>query len=196
MDVFSEGFAVLDNNGKFRVTDVTPGAITVRETLSPDLAVGDGDEALVTRGERGPVLDIFFNVQRGLDQLFEQLVALTGPLPLVPGQTVSEFFDTLSLEIVNLLIDLDPATNPTPQQIEDLGKAYIANWSVEIDEGARAWGQLGLATTKGLFDPEAVRYWQNQEAQNEGADVDSGRGEAEADISLLDVIAFELDDIS
>ncbi|MHC4507326.1 MAG: FG-GAP-like repeat-containing protein, partial [Planctomycetota bacterium] len=194
MDIFSDGFAILANNGKFRVTDVTPGAITVRETLSPDLAVGDGDEALVTRGERGPVLDIFFNVQHGLDALFEQLVALTGPLPLVPGQTVSEFFDTLSLEVVNLLIDLDPATNPTPQQIEDLGKAYIANWSVEIDEGARVWGQLGLATTKGLFDPEAVRYWQNQEAQNEGADVDSGRGEAEADISLLDVIAFELDD--
>ena len=69
-----------------------------------------------------------------LDELFLQLEAIQGHLPLAPGQTIGEFFDELAMEVIGLLADLDETTNPTEEQLKHLGLAYIGNWSAEIDQ--------------------------------------------------------------
>ncbi len=93
-----------------------------------------------------------------------------------------------------LALDGDAATNPTVQQIEDLGKGFLASWIEAIDNGVRNWPVLGLATTKALFDADNKRFWQNEAGANEGADVDPARAEAEGGISYVDAILAELDD--
>jgi hypothetical protein len=40
--------------------------------------------------------------------------------------------------------------------------AYLRWWEKEIDKGLMAWGELGLATTRALFNPQARRDEQNK----------------------------------
>ena len=49
--------------------------------------------------------------------------------------------------------------------------AYVYEWIQDIDEGLAAWSELGLATTKGLFDPQTRRDAQNDICDSFGADV-------------------------
>jgi hypothetical protein len=49
--------------------------------------------------------------------------------------------------------------------------AYVNAWIADIDEGLTAWYELGLATTKALFDPQMHRDAQNEECRNRGADI-------------------------
>src|SRR5262249_38392679 len=100
-------------------------AITVAEPLKVGDGTGTGDEQLIVRGDRGPILDELFNLQRGVDALYATLVAADGP----PSDT----FENLALTVVAQLTDNDPNTYPSPQLIKDLGKAYLANWSAAID---------------------------------------------------------------
>src|SRR5262249_15872086 len=51
------GFGFNNNNGKYTVSAVTALTLTVQETLSAGDATGTGDEALVTQGSRGALLD-------------------------------------------------------------------------------------------------------------------------------------------
>ena len=113
------------------------------------------------------------------------------PLPLAPGQTTEEFFNDLALQIAGILAQ---GGTPTPQQVADLGRAYLHSWSDAIDDGVRNWGEFGLLTSKGLFDADNRRYWQNLEARNEGADVDQSRADAEAGVGIIDSIIASLDD--
>ena len=73
-----------------------------------------------------------------------------------------------------------------------LGKAWMAyldNWIDDIESGLRAWGQLGLATTRGLFDPQARRNLQNEECGEypEG----ETRAQCEADVGVVDVVMHQ-----
>ena len=49
--------------------------------------------------------------------------------------------------------------------------AYVGAWIDDIDDGLQHWGELGLAVTKGLFDPQTKRNAQNDICRNYGADV-------------------------
>lgn len=49
--------------------------------------------------------------------------------------------------------------------------AYVHRWIEDIDSGLQHWGELGLAVTKGLFDPQTKRNAQNDECKNYGADI-------------------------
>ena len=153
---------------------------------------GSGDEVIITRGERGPILDVFFNLQEALDEAAAAADVLAGaPLPLAPGQTTEEFFNDLALQIAGILAQ---GGTPTPQQVADLGRAYLHSWSDAIEDGVRNWGEFGLLTSKGLFDADNRRYWQNFEARNEGADVDQSRADAEGGVGIIDSIIASLDD--
>jgi hypothetical protein len=73
-----------------------------------------------------------------------------------------------------------------------LGKAWMAylnNWVDDIESGLRAWGQLGLATTRGLFDPQARRNLQNEECGEYPEGIE--RGNCEDDIGIVDVVMHQ-----
>ncbi|HEX6132062.1 MAG TPA: zinc dependent phospholipase C family protein, partial [Actinomycetota bacterium] len=101
MQFFTFGFAQAANNGKFTIASVSLDGrtIVVDQTVADE--TGDGDEALVVRGDRGPLLDAFYIIQRYVD---DTLLALGG----APAQTL----DQLLADIVPLLTDGDPGTNP------------------------------------------------------------------------------------
>jgi hypothetical protein len=49
--------------------------------------------------------------------------------------------------------------------------AYVNAWIKDIDEGLVAWHELGLATTKALFDPQTQRDAENLICRNDGPDI-------------------------
>ena len=183
MDFFSFGFGNAANQGRFRVISVTDTTLTVAVrhdslgVLQPLVSqTGDSTAALAARGDRGPLLDLFFIIQRRVD---DQLDSMGGPT----SQTLQELFN-------QVIVDPHGASSTL---ISDLTRAYLANWSHEIDLGVQNWAAVGLASTKALFDPATRRFWQNEQTQNEGSDVDPARAAAEK-IGTLDIFLSELDD--
>lgn len=71
--------------------------------------------------------------------------------------------------------------------------SYLDAWIDDIDAGLRNWGQLGLATTRGLFDPQARRDLQNDECQYSGGEGTLLRAQCEDDVGALDVVLHEVD---
>ncbi|HUH15478.1 MAG TPA: hypothetical protein VML35_06310, partial [Gaiellaceae bacterium] len=180
MQFFTFGFTNAANPTKYTIAAVTDTVITVNQDILFDEA-GTGDEALVVRGDRGPLLDAFYIIQRLVD---DAALAL-GPAP-------AKTLEQLLAEIVPLLTDGDPGTNPDALTTDDFVQAYLIRWSQAIDEGAAEWGRFGLATTKALFDAETRRYWENELAGNDGTD--PNRADGEAGVGLIDLVLAELDD--
>jgi hypothetical protein len=176
MQFFAFGFTTLDNT-KFTIESVTADTIVVHQTITTGDEVGDGDEAFVVRGDRGPLLDVFMALQRAIDDAL-----LTIPAP-------AESLDQLLAEMIPIL---DGGGTPTQTLIDKTVGAYLRAWSADIDAGVAEWGRFGLATTNVLLDPATTRYWQNVLAANEG--IDSQRADAEHDIGFLDILLAELDD--
>jgi hypothetical protein len=75
-------------------------------------------------------------------------------------------------------------------------EAYANAWIEDIDDGLRNWSQLGLATTKALFDPQARRNLQNDDCQFDGPDDTSSllRANCEAGVGVLDTVLEESND--
>lgn len=74
--------------------------------------------------------------------------------------------------------------------------AYLAEWVKDIDAGLEAWPELGLALTRGLFDPQARRNLQNAECQYKGpdnADHNTLRGQCEDAIGAVSVVFDQAD---
>jgi hypothetical protein len=72
--------------------------------------------------------------------------------------------------------------------------AYIAEWRLDIDGGMMNWGKFGLATTRGLFDAQSRRDYQNQETWADGDDGLEGlRADKEDQIGILKVVLHESD---
>jgi hypothetical protein len=67
--------------------------------------------------------------------------------------------------------------------------AYLNNWVDDIESGLHAWGKLGLATTRGLFDPQARRNLQNEECGKypEG----EARAQCETGVGVVDVVLHQ-----
>ncbi len=81
--------------------------------------------------------------------------------------------------------------------------AYVVAWIADIDDGLAAWSELGLATTKGLFDPQTRRDAQNDECASFGADVvtpedaddeTNPRRVCEAGVGVIDTVLYASDD--
>jgi hypothetical protein len=72
--------------------------------------------------------------------------------------------------------------------------AYLNAWIADINDGLRDWSQLGLATTRGLFDPQARRDLQNEECASKGSEGSTLRAECEDGISITDVVFDQSDD--
>jgi hypothetical protein len=65
---------------------------------------------------------------------------------------------------------------------------YFKAWVDDIRAGLQQWDRLGLATSKGLFDPQARRNFQNKECANHGRESSLSRAKCESGISTIAVI--------
>lgn len=81
--------------------------------------------------------------------------------------------------------------------------AYVYEWIKDIDDGLAHWSELGLATTKGLFDPQTRRDAQNDECGSYGPDIvtpeaagdeTNPRRVCEAGIGVIDTVLYASDD--
>ena len=72
--------------------------------------------------------------------------------------------------------------------------SYLYAWVQDIDDGLRHWGEFGLATTRGLFDPQARRDLQNEECQFKGDESSLERAQCEDGIGILDVVEDQSQD--
>ncbi len=172
------GFA--SNQGDYLVQSISPDGMTL--TVHQDLTVsetGSGDEQLVAQGDRGKLL----NAVLAMRDKVELLALAEGP------------FVDLGPIAGNLLDNLTGGASPLPAA-QSLLQGYLHNWVKEINEGLYNWGEVGLALTKALFDPQARRDLQNEEAANDGPDTlgNTLRADTEASVGILDVLLHELDD--
>ncbi len=71
--------------------------------------------------------------------------------------------------------------------------SYLAAWIDDITTGLTHWSELGLATTKALFDPQERRNLQNQLCQFDGAETSLLRALCENGVGLVDVVFDSLD---
>lgn len=72
--------------------------------------------------------------------------------------------------------------------------AYANAWIADIDDGLRNWGELGLASTRALFDPQARRNTQNDECGPLGSENQLVRINCEDGIGMVDTLLHESDD--
>lgn len=74
--------------------------------------------------------------------------------------------------------------------------AYLAAWIDDIDDGLRHWSELGLASTRAFFDPQARRDLQNEECAHDGPDDTSSllRANCEHGIGVIDTLLDQSDD--
>ncbi|MGD8595108.1 MAG: LEPR-XLL domain-containing protein, partial [Gammaproteobacteria bacterium] len=160
---------------------------------------------------RGEVGYTFDDMKADLQGVWDELDSLVGP-------------------IVNKLIEL--MTTPAGQSpdylgflemmagyAQDVGRAplvtlvsYVDYWMRNIDDALMNWGEVNLAVSKVLFDPETTRDLQNAVGKPYGPDVTDvrnqvdengnpisklgfdSRGEAEAGVTAIDVLLRELND--
>ncbi len=72
--------------------------------------------------------------------------------------------------------------------------AYFSAWIDDIDEGLAAWGELGLATTRGLFDPQTRRNGQNEDCSTLGPESEPVRITCENKFGPIDAVVYSSDD--
>ena len=70
---------------------------------------------------------------------------------------------------------------------------YLDAWIDDIDAGLREWSTVGLASTRALFDPQALRNTQNDECDHLGSEGSLPRANCEDAIGATDVLLHEMD---
>ena len=117
-----------------------------------------------------------------------------------PADAVHDFFACpIALLALGIIIPIDSAeafhnlvTSTAEALAGEVLDAYIAAWQDDIDGGLHAWGKFGLATTRGLFDPQARRNFQNDNCAIQGLDgLDGLRANCEDSVHLPDVVLNE-----
>jgi hypothetical protein len=140
----------------------------------------------------------------------------SGPCSFGAGDTTAGAVIDVAEDIVTCPIALGAAliSNTIEGALETAGEvllaalkpvldAYVIEWIKDIDDGLAAWSELGLATTKGLFDPQTRRDAQNDECASFGPDVvtpeaaddeTDPRRVCEAGVGVIDTVLYASDD--
>lgn len=90
----------------------------------------------------------------------------------------------------------DGATAAIALALDAVKDAYIAAWIDDIDAGLAEWGEVGLVTTRALFDPQTRRDYQNElcDTNANGPDGESGlRADCEDAVGLFGLVLHEVD---
>jgi hypothetical protein len=82
----------------------------------------------------------------------------------VRGRIEFDFKTTVCRAVTFCVPDTGDALDTAINIIE---LTYLNAWVADIDKALQQWAQLGLATTKALFDPATTRAFQNKECRNE-----------------------------
>ncbi|HEU4514821.1 MAG TPA: hypothetical protein VFR87_17055 [Nocardioidaceae bacterium] len=182
----------------------------------------DGDEVVddgcpgkpYTAGEdpepvRGPLIDYFLDLQSDL-QLQEAVLEADG-----------EFTDCLHADwdcekqVENVTVDTvrgfrtgsyerwvcigatigcaaDPGDGVDDATFSEFAEDYLEAWIDDIEVGLTKWGEVGLASTRALFDPQTLRNVQNDECKHSAEDTQA-RADCEDAVGATDVLFHELD---
>ena len=90
---------------------------------------------------------------------------------------------------------LDPGDLAADLTIDNLVETYLEHWIEDIEDGLKNWSDLGLASTRALFDPRSTRMAQDHICRNEPDDENSLlRRNCEDGVGTLDVIGYESED--
>jgi hypothetical protein len=91
---------------------------------------------------------------------------------------------------------LELVTETVELAAKEVLNSYLAAWIDDIDDGLLHWSELGLASTRAFFDPQARRDLQNKECEHDGPD-DTGsllRANCEHGIGFIDTLLDQSDD--
>ena len=173
----------------------------------PGGAAPDGDP----EPQRGPLIDFFLDMQADLqiaearyawDSEFEDCAMVdpdchertkTLTVQTVRGPQVTHIqFNNCEADV---WCALDPGDLASDLTIDNLVETYLEHWIVDIEDGLENWSELGLASTKALFDPRSARQAQDFICRNKPDDENSLlRSKCEDDVNVLDVIGYESED--
>jgi len=134
--------------------------------------------------------DSFEDSKAKLDELEDDCAF--DPLPNVPACLLDllEFGFDVAADAIEATVHL--VEGVVKEAARFLLAGYIHAWIDDIDAGLQDWGELGLQSTRALFDPQARRDVQNDECGSKGADGLTGlRANCEDAIGATDVL-FEL----
>ena len=160
---------------------------------------------------RGPLIDFFLDMQAEL-QVAEARYAWDSEFEdcLILDPDCYERTKTLTVETVrgpkvtqiqynnceaDFFCALDPGDLAADLTIDNLVETYLEHWIEDIEDGLKNWSDLGLASTKALFDPRSRRAAQNHICRNEPDDENSLlRRNCEDGVGPLDVMTYESED--
>ncbi len=170
---------------------------------------GDGPEP-----KRGKLIDYFLDMQADLevdlfeyefDSSFEECTyadpdchphTYTRTVHTVRGNKTIHIDSTICTAEFFCLGDVLDGANDVAI-LDLIVKPYVSAWIDDIKDGLKAWPELGLASTKALFDPGAHRDAQNFICRNKigsEADENSQRSLCEEGVGVLDNLEFTMDD--
>ncbi len=76
--------------------------------------------------------------------------------------------------------------------VNNIVETYLENWIEDIDDGLVHWGELGLASTRALFEAQSHRNAQNYICRNKPDDEFSAlRANCEDGVGVIDGLLFE-----
>ena len=160
---------------------------------------------------RGPLIDFFLDMQAELqvaearyawDSEFEDCLILdpdcyertkTLTVQTVRGPKVTHIqYNNCEAEF---FCALDPGDLAADLTIDNLVETYLEHWIEDIEDGLKNWSDLGLASTRALFDPRSRRAAQDHICRNEPDDENSLlRRNCEDGVGPLDVLTYESED--
>jgi hypothetical protein len=148
------------------------------------------DNALPVGTSRGPLIDFFLDMQAQL-QVAEARYAWDSEYddcslldPDCYERTKTLYVDTVRgtktttvdynrCEADYFCAGLDAGDLASDLTINNLVETYLEHWIDDVEVGLKNWSDLGLATTKALFDPRSHRAAQDHICRNEPDDENS-----------------------
>ncbi len=159
---------------------------------------------------RGPLIDFFLDLQSDLqleeavleaDREREDCSTTVDPdcFDVTRSVTVQTVRGTRTDTFATTRCDANVFCVPSPADAADdlsltlIAENYLEAWIEDIEDGLEEWGEVGLGSTRALFDAQALRNTQNDECDHLGDEDDQPRISCEDGIGATDVLFHELD---
>ncbi len=172
-------------------------------------ALVDPRSPLPVGTSRGPLIDFFLDLQADLElqravaraDIAHADCASVDPdcyerTHTVTAQTVrgEQSRDTVRYLCIGATVGCLPSPGDAADDLVQRAiEAYLDAWIADIETGLRSWSELGLASTKALFDPQAYRNAQNDLCRHHGGEQQQARIDCENSVGKTDVLFREAD---
>ncbi len=203
-EVNEDGNPEVSNDSTPAVPFAAPKRFIYETFINPSNPLPVGDS-------RGPLIDFFLDMQADLqvsearyawDSEFEDCLIIdpdcfvrtkTLTVDTVRGQRTTQIeYNNCEAEFFCVM---DPGDLAADLTIDNLVETYLEHWIEDIEDGLKNWSDLGLASTRALFDPRSTRMAQNHICRNEPDDENSlQRRSCEDGVGALDVLSYESED--